>query len=157
MVSTIHLPKKLLSKLGCFAIITTLFFPALTVAEVYKWTDENGNTHYSDIKPNSTSSEKLKIKTSKTSKASQTKNVITEAQKLSDKKQKELQAQADKLNTDTQKRELEAQCEAMRSNLKTIEENSRVKISEGDQIRFLTPEEIEQKKQSFRQQLEANC
>ena len=129
--------------------------PALANAEVYKWTDENGNIHYSDIKPNTQNSEKLKISTSKTSQTR--KNVKEEAQQLGAKKQQELQAQANKLDTDTKKRELEAQCDGLRANLKKIEENSRIKVSEGDSTRYLNPEEIQAQKETIRQQLDAHC
>lgn len=124
-------------------------------AEIYKWTDDNGNTHYSDIKPNNADSQKLKIKTSNST--SSKKPAQETAKDIDKQKQLELKAKADILDESTRKRELEAQCEAMRNNLKTLEEKSRIKVNEDDQVRFLTAEEIESKKQNFRQKLKDNC
>lgn len=124
-------------------------------ADIYKWVDENGNTHYSDIKPNQTNSETLKIKTSKSIKPPQ--NPQEASQQLEERSQTELESKAQKLKEDTQKRELQAQCEAIRNNLRTIEENSRIKITENNETRFLTQEEIAEKKAKYQQDLQEFC
>ena len=124
-------------------------------AEIYKWTDENGNTHYSDIKPNQTSSETLNIKTSKSQK--ETKSPQQASQELTERNQTELEAKAQQLKEATQKREREAQCETIRSNLKTIQENSRIKITENNEIRYLSEEEIEARKAKYQQDLLEFC
>lgn len=127
----------------------------LSSADIYKWTDENGNTHYSDIKPNQTKSETLKIKTGTGNKAAQ--NPQEASQKLDELNQTELESKAQRLKENTQKRELDAKCEAIRNNLRTIEENSRIKITENNETRFLTQEEIAEKKAKFQQDLQEFC
>jgi len=46
---------KTASLLGLFC----LFFHAIAIAEIYKWTDENGKIHFSDAPPNKDKVEKL--------------------------------------------------------------------------------------------------
>tara|TARA_R110002072_G_scaffold172296_1_gene326268 strand:+ start:4590 stop:5066 length:477 start_codon:yes stop_codon:yes gene_type:complete len=125
-------------------------------AEVYKWTDKYGNTHYSDIKPNEMLSEKLDIKT--TFQSQERESPQSAAQRLDQDKAKELQTQAEKLQSETQKRELDAQCQNIRNNLKTLQENNRIRLSKnGGVIRYLTPTEIENKKQTYLQQIREQC
>ncbi len=140
-------------KLAIALCLTGLSFSAF--AEIYKWTDEQGNTHYSDIKPKNTSSQSLKIKTN-TNTASAT-DPIQASKELSERNEADLEAKAKKLQEETQKRELEAQCEAIRDNIKTIEENSRIRITENNETRYLSPEEIAEKKAKFEADLAQFC
>jgi hypothetical protein len=135
--------------------ISLSFHSTAAKAEVYKWTDKNGNTHYSDIKPNETRSEKLDIKVNQPSqdRASPQESAL----KLDTEKAKELELQAEKLQSETKKRELNAQCQNMRDNLKTLQENSRIKINENGKIRQMTPKEIESKKQIYIKQINDLC
>ena len=142
--------------------LIALFIPAILLclafsshAEIYKWTDKDGNTHYSDIKPNQANSETLKIKTNTNSK--ETKSPLQANQELTERNQTALEKKAQQLKDETQKRELDAQCEAIRSNLKTMEENSRIKITENNETRFLSQEEIDTKKAKFQQDLQEFC
>ena len=124
-------------------------------AEVYKWTDKHGNTHYSDIKPNKVTSEKLNIKTNNLNQTR--KSPQSSAQDLDQAKAKELQEKAEKLQSQTQKDAIKTYCQAVRDNLKTLQENSRVKINENGASRYMTPEEIENKKQEYQQQINNQC
>jgi hypothetical protein len=146
---------KLILKFRFIALLASILLPLLCNAEVYKWTDENGAIHYSDIKPNKGSSEKLNIKTNNPSQ--ERASPQSSAQALDQQKSKELQAQAERLKSETQNREQNSQCENARDNLKTLQENSRIKINENGDIRFLTPEEIEQKKQSYIKLISEQC
>lgn len=143
------------------AILATLLFATLLnfsptlMADVYKWTDEKGNTHYSDIKPNELSSEKLNIKiTNPQYERTSPQNTV---QKLDANKEKELQKQAERLQSETQKKELEAQCKNIMENLKTLQENSRIKINENGKTRYLTPDEIDSKKKAYIEQINEQC
>lgn len=44
------------------AILTLAAFPAFASAEIYKWVDENGKTHYSDKAPHGVKAEKKEYK-----------------------------------------------------------------------------------------------
>ena len=48
-----------------FVAIVTLALSATATAEIYKWTDANGNTHYSD-KPPTRAAQVLDIKSQRT-------------------------------------------------------------------------------------------
>lgn len=43
-------------------ILTLMMYTNTSYSEIYKWVDENGNTHFSDSKPEDQTSEKLNIK-----------------------------------------------------------------------------------------------
>ena len=146
---------KLILKFRFVALLASILFPLLCNAEVYKWTDKNGTIHYSDIKPNETSSEKLNIKTNNPS--LERASPQSSAQALDQQKSKELEAQAERLKSETQKKEQNSQCQNTRDNLKTLKENSRIKINENGEIRYLTPSEIEQKKQSYIKLINEQC
>lgn len=124
-------------------------------ADVYKWTDEKGNTHYSDMKPNNTSSEKLSIQT-KPNTTPRTPPQASAAE-LSQRKAQALKEKSEQLKASTEKREMDAKCETIRNNLKTMEANSRIKVNEDGETRFLTQEEIASKKQKYIEQIEAHC
>ena len=124
-------------------------------ADVYKWTDEKGNTHYSDMKPNNTNSEKLSIQTKHN--ATPRNSPQASATELSKRTEQALKEKSEQLKASTEKREMDAKCEIIRNNLKTMETNSRIKVNENGETRFLTPEEIASKKQKYIEQIEAHC
>lgn len=142
-------------KAALITFLTLLLTTSLSYADVYKWTDSSGNIHYSDIKPNKASSEKLNIKTTKPSQERTPPQ--DSAQQLDQSKAKELQSQAERLQAETNKREHSAHCQNLRDNLKTLQDNSRIKINDEGTIRFMTPEEIENKKQSYTQKINELC
>jgi|TARA_R110001599_G_scaffold2854_2_gene15376 hypothetical protein len=144
---------KLKPLLTAFLILTCA--TTSSYAEVYKWTDKSGNTHYSDIKPNEVVSEKLNIKTTNSTQARTSPQAS--AQRLDQTKAKELQAQAERLQSQAQNKETKTQCQSIRDNLKTLQENSRIKINEDGALRYMTPEEIENKKQEYLQQINNQC
>ena len=59
--------------------------------------------------------------------------------------------------SETQKREQISQCQNTKDNLKTLQENSRIKTNENGKIRYLTAEEIDQKKQSYIKLINEKC
>lgn len=140
-------------------LVTALFIltcaTSYSYAEVYKWTDNSGNTHYSDIKPNEVTSEKLNIKTSNLNQTR--KSPQSSAQELDEDKAKELQDKAEKLQSQAQNDATKTQCQNIRDNLKTLQENSRIKINENGALRYMSPEEIENKKQEYSQQIAEQC
>lgn len=147
-----HKPKIKTLAIALFILACTA---TTSYAEVYKWTDKQGNTHYSDIKPNEVTSKKLNIKTNNLNQTR--KSPQSSAQELDQAKARELEAKAEKLQSQTQKEAIKTYCQAIRDNLKTLQENSRVKINENETSRYMTPEEIENKKQEYQQQLNSQC
>jgi len=117
-----------LSRMIGFMIFLCCISFQIGATGVYKWIDENGNTHYSDIKPNNTQSKTIKIRTNSLSSPRQPPE--EQAKTLAESKERELELKAKKLQTEKQQQELDSKCEAIRSNLKTVIENSRIKIED---------------------------
>jgi phosphomevalonate kinase len=138
-----------------------------THAEIYKWVDADGSVHYSDIKPNNKDAARIKTKTgsaeasaaSSTPDASETSPSDPQSQaKALDEQKKTEQDVADRqAEMDKAKAELDEKCAAIRDNLKKIEENSRIRIEDNGQVRFLSAEEIIEKKQNFQKMLDESC
>lgn len=123
--------------------------------QVYKWTDEAGQVHYSDKKPNNVDSKSLKVKGGK--QTQDRTDPKEKSQALDESKQEQLEKKAEELQAKNKQQEKDSRCEAIRNNLKTIEENSRVRIEENGQLRYLTEEEITNKKAQFQKQLSEFC
>lgn len=144
------------TKIAPLFFVTSLLFSAPNHAEnVYKWVDEEGRIHYSDIKPNKNNVEEFKVRGNKnTSKGA---SVFEKTADLGARKQEELENKAEALQANTERRQQDARCQAIRDNLKKMNENSRIKIMENGETRFLSPEEIEERKNSYQEMLESNC
>jgi hypothetical protein len=136
-------------------IIFTALSSSLLASDVYKWTDAEGTIHYSDKKPSDISSKNMKIKTSKSTNTRI--SAQEQAQKLDETKSQQLATQAQKLQDDTVKRENDAMCQTLRDNLVKFKENSRIKINENGETRFLTPEEINTKTTEYNKIIEDKC
>jgi len=153
-MKTIFYPTK---KLSIILIVFSLLLaaPSFAASDVYKWTDDDGNIHYSDKKPNNIESKSLKIKAGKTD--GSRRSAQEQAKTLNEQETQKLAAQAEKLKGDTLKRENDARCQAIRDNLKKIAENSRIKINDNGELRYLTPEEINTKTKQYQQTLKDKC
>ncbi len=143
--------------IAVFALALCVFLPSTNTLAggVYKWVDENGTVHYSDIKPNNVDAQSMRVQGGKS--GQQRSSAQSKAEDLDQSKQQELEKQAAKLQEETRKRETEAQCETVRANLQKIEENSRIKVNENGELRYLSPEEVQEKKSSFQEILEKRC
>jgi len=154
MTQTINKHQHIIS-LICVLALSIFICKPLLAGEVYKWTDESGNTHYSDIKPFNTESKNLKIKT-QVSKP-QLKTPQERALALDSRKQKELQTdEENRIKLEEQKKTDEF-CNTVRSNLKKIAEKGRLKIIENGEHHYLSPEEISAKESELQRQLSDNC
>lgn len=123
-------------------------------AEVYKWVDKNGNTHYSDRKPKNTQSQSIHIK--KHSPSIQN-DVQSQAKALDEKEASELQAKQVATEDEARKKEIEEKCAKIRKNLKVIAESSRIRIVENGEVRYLSPEEVAKKKAHHQAQIAEFC
>ena len=140
------------------ALIAAIFFisaPAFA-EKVYKWVDEAGNIHYSDIKPNAQNVEDVKVRGSSSS-ASGGSDVLGKANAIDEQKSAELEKKAAEMQEETKKRETQAQCQAIQDNLNKMRDSSRVKVSENGELRYLTPEEIAERRKSYQEMYKAHC
>jgi len=147
----VYFTHKLLAIVLVFFSITS----ALCAGEVYKWTDKDGATHYSDKKPANVASKNIKVNTGKSS-GTRT-SAQEQAQALNESKSQQLAIQAQNLQDETYKRENDARCQTLRDNLVKFKENSRIKINDNGTLRFLTPEEITAKTKKYQQTLKDDC
>jgi len=152
MINIPHLKPLLLSTL---TLALSLNISLLSADEVYKWTDDKGMIHYSDIKPNDINVKSVKVSGKKSSNSRG--SAIDKADAIDQKKQTQLEAKAQALQENTQARENDSQCQAIRDNIKKMQENSRVKVNDNGQLRYLTPDEIEDKKNGYVKMLEEHC
>ena len=144
------------TKIAPLFFVTSLLFSAPNHAEnVYKWVDEEGRIHYSDIKPNKNNVEEFKVRGNKNT--SKGESVFEKTVDLDARKQEELENKAEALQANTERRQQDARCQAIRDNLKKMNENSRIKIMENGETRFLSPEEIDERKNSYQEMLESSC
>ena len=156
-----------LGKACCTSLLlATLSFGAH--GEIYKWVDADGAVHYSDIKPNAKNATRIKASTGQSSRAADESTESDTASTQADDPQGRAQTLDDQKKTtqdiadrqaemDKAKAELDEKCAAIRDNLKKIEENSRIRIEDKGQVRFLSAEEIIEKKQTFQKMLDESC
>lgn len=156
-----------LAKTCCASLLlATISFS--THGEIYKWVDADGAVHYSDIKPNAKNATRIKASTGQSSRAADESAEQDTASAPADDPQGRAQALDEQKKTtqdvadrqaemDKAKAELDEKCATIRDNLKKIEENSRIRIEDKGQVRFLSAEEIIEKRNSFQKMLDESC
>ncbi len=124
-------------------------------AEVFKWVDEYGNTHYSDKKPDKQNHQSLKVYSGQTSAA---RNDIYEQVDTLEKTEQSLAEQKKEAEkTAKEKAQKDQQCKTIRENLKIISESARIKVDENGEKRYLSPDELNEKKASYQDMLKKYC
>lgn len=133
--------------------------PAMSLgASVYKWTDENGVTHFGDRQPTGQSTEQVDIRTGGPSGNQATRRSPQEQMEdIEEGQQQERQNAEETAVEEARRKQREANCETARSNLKILNQNSRIRVEEEGEQRYLSPEEIEEKRQEFQEAEEEYC
>lgn len=122
--------------------------------KVYKWTDENGVVHYGDMRPDDVQSETLKV----APKSSAPRTSPQEQLKaLEEQKERSRQAKNEEDKEEARKQQNQQRCEQAKNNLQTMENNARIRIEENGELRYLTPEEISNKKDEMNKIIEEAC
>jgi Domain of unknown function (DUF4124) len=130
-----------------------------TAQSVYKWTDDDGVTHFGDRKPVGKASESVSVRTGSASKASGDSRKSPQ-QRVDEIEERQASTQEmAEMNAAERARQKQraANCQTAKSNLALIQTGSRVKVQEDGEKRYLTPQEIEQKRQQFEKIAELNC
>ncbi|XKH00096.1 DUF4124 domain-containing protein [Marinobacter nauticus] len=128
-----------------------------TGASVYKWTDENGVTHFGDRQPTGGNAEQVKVRPSKGS-GSNRQSPQERVNAMEEQEQQDQQRRNETAVQEAQRKQREANCATARSNLEIIRSNARIRTEgEDGEIRYLTPEEIEERRQQFEKIAEENC
>ncbi|SHK84915.1 protein of unknown function [Marinobacter antarcticus] len=127
-------------------------------ASVYKWTDENGITHFGDRQPVGASSETVNVRSGTSSGAATSRSSPQKRLgELQEQQQNEADREKETAVEAARRKQREANCENARSNLKVIESNARIRIQEDGEMRYLSPEEIAEQKEKLEEIAAENC
>lgn len=139
-------------------LLTATAFSA-QAGSVYKWTDENGVTHFGDRQPTGQQTETVNVR-SGTSESGNADERATPQERV-EAMDKAAAEQAEKEDMTRQDEAVAKQrqknCEIAQDNLKTISTHARIKVTENGEQRYLTPEEIQQKKEEFQKIVNEDC
>lgn len=142
-------------------LLLSIFFGLVTLsasAEIYKWTDENGRVHYSDKKPNADKdAKKIKVSTGIGSSGNSNNSSSTDPEPNTPEKEQALQEKAENLSKNQGQKASKEKCDAVRENISKMTEGARLRINENGQMRFLSPEEIADKRKSYQAFIDENC
>ncbi|HTN32839.1 MAG TPA: DUF4124 domain-containing protein [Marinobacter sp.] len=127
-------------------------------ASVYKWTDDKGVTHFGDHQPTGMSAEKVNVRSGTSSKASDGRQSPQERLgELQEQQEGQAEERRETAVQEANRKQREANCETARSNLKVIDSNARIRVEENGEQRYLSPEEIAEKRVKFEEIAEQNC
>ena len=131
--------------------------PAISAAaSVYKWTDENGVTHFGDRQPNGQQSETVSIKTGKRSESNR-QSPQEQVKALEEQEAKQAERREESAVEEARRKQRQANCETARSNLSILQRNSRIRVEENGEQRYLSEEEIAEQREKFEEIAEENC
>lgn len=140
-----------------------LLSTATYAGKFYKWVDEAGVTHYGEQPPNTESASVINVKTGASSDQDK---AVAELEAKRQAKQDAKDANTANADQNQQQQELEKQnreimqknCAARRQNLAQLKLGGRIKVvSETGEPRYLSDDEIAQRKSEAEKYLEENC
>ena len=127
-------------------------------ASVYKWPDENGVTHFGDRQPTGSKAERVNVRSGTSTDASGNRQSPQERlQNLEERQSEEAEQRQESAVEQARRKQREANCATARSNLELIERNARIRIEENGEQRYLSQEEIAEKKAEALRIAEENC
>ncbi|WP_336368324.1 DUF4124 domain-containing protein [Marinobacter sp. C2H3] len=147
------------TKLLLLALLAASVPTLSQAASVFKWTDENGVTHFGDRQPDDgRKAQKVDVRVG--TGAGKPAATPSPQAKVEDMEK----AQADQASTAREKAQEEARqklraanCETAKSNLSIIDSNARIRMEKDGEMRYLTPEEIANQKATFQKIADENC
>jgi len=150
---------KLTGSLLAAPFLAALLSTPLQADEIFKWVDEQGITHYEERAPADKDYSKVTTYGVVPADAEKAKQRLD--QQRSDKKSAEEKgadyAEQKKIS-DEQARVRTENCNGAQNNLKTIQENARVRIlGEDGEFRYLSEEERQQQIDTAKEMITANC
>lgn len=127
-------------------------------ASVYKWTDDNGVTHYGDRQPVGANSETVNVRSGTSSGSDSGRSSPQQRlDELQEQQQKKTDREDETAVETARRKQREANCETARANLNVIESNARIRVEEDGEQRYLAPEEIAEQKVKFEKVVAENC
>lgn len=127
-------------------------------ASVYKWTDENGVTHFGDRQPTGAKSDKVNVRSGSASSTSSNRPSPTErVNALEEREQEAAEKRRESAAEEARQKQRAANCSTAQTNLEVMANNARIRIEEEGEMRYLTPEEIAEKRTRFEEIVAENC
>ena len=141
------------ARLLTMAIIASLICStAMAAKDYYKWVDENGVTHYSARKPVNVETETISVSTGLPRDENGNPVQVEDNATANNAGASQTAAATPEDNKDPER------CEAAQRNLRIISENARIRERQEDgTTRFLTQEEIEQRKNLAERAINESC
>lgn len=139
------------------AIILAAAPLATSGASVYKWTDENGVTHFGDRQPTGQQAEQVNVRSGTSSGGQQGQSPQEQLEELEARQADEAEKREESAAEEARRKQREANCETARSNLRILDRNSRIRVEEDGEQRYLSPEEIDEQRQKFQEIADENC
>jgi uncharacterized membrane protein len=125
---------------------------------VYKWTDESGVIHFGDRQPTGAKAERVDVRSGTSTDASGNRHSPQERLRNIQEQQADEAAQRQETAAEEARRkQREANCATARSNLDVIDRNARIRVEENGEQRYLSPEEIAEKRAEFERIARENC
>lgn len=151
--------RRLHSRFLAVLLTAACLFPALSAANsVYKWTDEEGNTHFGDRQPTGRSAESVSIRTGKSQNGSSSRSAQQQVEDFEERQAEEDAGEEQSAEEQARQQQRQRNCETARSNLNILEAGGRIQTQgEDGERRYLDEEEIEQKRQQFEEIADDNC
>ncbi|MGM0571653.1 DUF4124 domain-containing protein [Marinobacter sp.] len=137
-----------------------LLTPAMGLADssVYRWTDENGVVHFGDREPAGGSADRVSVKTGTSSRNSDRKSFQEQVEALDERKAERDRRENESAVEEARRKQRDARCDTARANLQAINSNARIRVADADgEQRYLTPEEIQEKRAEFETIVEESC
>jgi len=135
-------------------LVLCLFIPCTTFGGIYKWVDDQGQTHYGE-RPTVQSSEKIVIPKRTITPKAQT----TEKQRLENVKKWVNVRQQERETAKQEKAERKKKCDKLRRELKDIEQDGIAwyQLNEAGEREYYSDEEIDAGKSKMRGIIKKNC
>ena len=149
-----------MKRIICFILPLALVVgaPGALAAKVYKWTDDDGVPQYTDQAP--TDREYTVVETFGAPKSAEAalQKRAEQLKAASEAKEPVDEFEAQKLERDRQAKVREENCKNAKLNLKTMQENARVRILGDDgEFRYLSPEERQAEIDRANEIISASC
>lgn len=131
---------------------------AASAESVYKWTDKEGVTHFGDRQPAGQQSESVDVKTGTSQSSGNRASATEQVKALNEKQAREQEQEKQSRAEEAQRKQQQKNCEIARENLNTLNTYSRIKVQgEDGEQRYLTPEEITERKARFQKVVDDSC
>ncbi len=124
---------------------------------VYKWTDENGVTHFGDRQPTGKKAEQVSVRSGNSAGSGSKSSPQEQVRAMEEETEKRELTERERAEMEAIRKQREANCATAEANLKIIDSTARIQVEENGERRYLSPEEIAEQRMKFEKIAEENC